>query len=513
MDLEPDPDPPDPKDDSGDFADTTNSIFSKPMFFVDEYDHSNIAEFVNIKNKKKEKKNKLSNSFKTKHTDKQLSMRPLQQALVSENLILNKKTPNIAGPPLQVESSLEPASVTQRAPKVAESPYRTFYMQTDPGPYMVQATLISEPMSGTTLHPLKFGSFLMKNGLGNILQDGIKRIGRNRISITFKTCSDANNFLNVMSKNLDYKVAIPTFNICKMGLVKGIPVEWTHEDIKMNLQIPDGYGPIVKSRRLSRRTVNSDSVSWTPTQSVVLTFDGQALPSRVYSFFSSIPVEQYIFPTIQCFNCCRFGHTRNNCRSKPRCSKCSGEHSGLSCLVTEYVCVNCSEPHMATNKLCPEFNRQTNIKKHMSENSTSYQEAAKLFPFKNTYSHVATSLQSSHPPSSNSVLDNNNIHSYKKTIVKKPKQAPSHSPGYDKQEHNSLIRSISFEETRTTGTALPANKAPLPSSEELNKLLSTLVNIIANSNLPESVAVTIINNISISIFNIFKHGSSPPVEL
>nr|XP_053618124.1 uncharacterized protein LOC128679735 [Plodia interpunctella] len=302
---------------------------------------------------------------------------------------LNKKTPSIAGPPLQVESSLEPASVTQRAPKVAESPYRTFYMQTDPGPYMVQATLISEPMSGTTLHPLKFGSFLMKNGLGNILQDGIKRIGRNRISITFKTCSDANNFLNVMSKNLGYKVAIPTFNICKMGLVKGIPVEWTHEDIKINLRIPDGYGPIVKSRRLSRRTVNSDSDSWTPTQSVVLTFDGQASPSRVYFFFSSIPVEQYIFPTIQCFNCCRFGHTRNNCRSKPRCSKCSGEHSGLSCLVTEHVCVNCSQPHMATNKLCPEFNRQTNIKKHMSENSTSYQEAAKLFPFKKTYSHVA----------------------------------------------------------------------------------------------------------------------------
>lgn len=517
MELEAGTDPPDPNI-TEETTDTTNSRFSQPIFFCDEFDLSNVSEFVNVKSKKSQKKKQLVNSFKPKISDKQLSLRPLQQALAGN--LANNVNKLIVPPRQIVQTSPEPTSaspsMTPSETPMADSVYRKKYTEQDPGPYMVHVTLISDSNSTTSLHPLKFGNFLKKSNLGNILQDGIKRVGRNRLAITFKTHSDANIFISNMSMNPLYNVVIPTYNICKMGLIKGIPQEWTHEDIVDNLQIPEGYGQIIKSRRLNRKSVNSDGTSWIPTQTVVLTFDGQSLPSRVYSFFSSIPVEQYIYPTVQCFNCCRFGHTRVQCRSKPRCNKCGGEHSGLACNTETFSCVNCRGEHMATNKSCPEFSRQTNIKKHMSQNPISYQEASKLFPIvKKSYSQITSSI----PLSAQSLndVDSSNSVSYKKTVIKKPKQASILNKGYDKSEYKSLIRSISFDESQgKVGSALQSNKekdTQLPSSDTLNKLLSTLINIIANSELPEHVALSLINNISLSIFNIFKYGQSPPVEL
>lgn len=83
---------------------------------------------------------------------------------------------------------------------------------------------------------------------------------------------------------------------------------------------------------------------------------------------------------------------------------------------------------MATHKNCPEFIRQTNIKKHMSNNSVSYQKASKLFPFaKKLYSKVVSSnpinLTNQSTPNEpfNKLLTNNKTSSYTKTVILKQK--------------------------------------------------------------------------------------------
>lgn len=202
MELEAGTDPPDPNI-TEETTDTTNSRFSQPIFFCDEFDLSNVSEFVNVKSKKSQKKKQLVNSFKPKISDKQLSLRPLQQALAGN--LANNVNKLIVPPRQIVQTSPEPTSaspsMTPSETPMADSVYRKKYTEQDPGPYMVHVTLISDSNSTTSLHPLKFGNFLKKSNLGNILQDGIKRVGRNRLAITFKTHSDANIFISNMSMN------------------------------------------------------------------------------------------------------------------------------------------------------------------------------------------------------------------------------------------------------------------------------------------------------------------------
>ncbi|KAA5660444.1 hypothetical protein F3G64_34280, partial [Pseudomonas aeruginosa] len=133
---------------------------------------------------------------------------------------------------------------------------------------------------------------------------------------------------------------------------RNIPTEWSEEEIINNISVPLGCGKILKIRRLRRKITVNDNKTFIDTESVVITFDGQVLPKRVYMCFTSLPVDLYIYPTVQCFNCRRFGHVRAQCRSKPRCFKCGQDHTGDSCNVEEenVSCCLCNGLHFAINK-------------------------------------------------------------------------------------------------------------------------------------------------------------------
>lgn len=436
--------------------------------------------------------------------------------LDSASVTFAKSSSSLTQPTQQINKSHNEMEVVPPAKE-----FRTLYQGTDPGPYIVHVTFNEdESKKGATLHPLDFSYFLHKNGLRNIIENGIKRVGRNRLSISFSSGKDANDFIQneALAKTKKYTTSIPTFNICRMGIVKGVPEDWTHEDILLNLRVPDGFGAIIRSRRMCRKSISSSGVEWIPTQSVTLTFDGQCLPPRVFAFYSSLPVEKYILPTIQCFHCCRFGHTRDKCRSQPRCLKCSGDHDGKSCSIEVLHCINCSGSHKATDKTCPEFLRQANIKSHMSNNNVSYLEASKSFPpSKPSFAEVLHSTQHSSQvstsPSSPTFASHteNNKKWQKKTVITYPKIKNTQNKGYDQEVHNNIIKSFR-EPSPNNGCALGGSS--VQSSKEdssLQELLSQLVNIILNSSLPYSVALTLVNTISVTILN-FKHGQCDPVE-
>lgn len=113
----------------------------------------------------------------------------------------------------------------------------------------------------------------------------MKNVGRNKISVEFKNAQAANSFIINPTLTLSkYKALIPTFNITRTSLVRGIPCEWFLEDFVESLELPSGCGEVLKARRLNRKLVFDGNVSWVPTQSIVLTFRGQFLPEKIYSF-------------------------------------------------------------------------------------------------------------------------------------------------------------------------------------------------------------------------------------
>lgn len=225
------------------------------------------------------------------------------------------------------------------------------YGPNDVGPFIVHITRVEpDPAAGLTLRPIKIGLLLTKNNISNIVRDGVKAVGRNRIAIEFKTSGDANAFLQhpCLSQN-KLNASIPTYQVTRMGLIRGVPREWSMTELVEALELPDNCGVVLKARRLNRKVITEGIPSWVPTQSVVITLRGQVLPKHVYAYYTSLPVEKYLLPTIQCHNCCRFGHTKNICRSKPRCFRCGKDHTGDSCQA-EILCILCEGKHLATLK-------------------------------------------------------------------------------------------------------------------------------------------------------------------
>lgn len=83
--------------------------------------------------------------------------------------------------------------------------------------------------------------------------------------------------------------------------------------------------------------IKEGATVWKPSQTVVITLDGQCLPSRVSMCYNSLQVSAHNFPTIQCYLCCRFGHTKDKCRSAPRCFRCGNNHGGDACCKILYI--------------------------------------------------------------------------------------------------------------------------------------------------------------------------------
>lgn len=360
-------------------------------------------------------------------------------------LINEANSPPAPAPPA---SSPAPTLQIPNVQSTLQSPQSRLYVRSDAAPFIIHIQKTqTAPDDNTTLHPVEFGNFLRKNKFENIVNGSLKRIGRNRLSMSFTKHEDANSFISdprVTKNNL--RAFIPSFNITRIGLVRGVPASWSLEEVQENISVPIGCGNVLKIRRIKFKDVSKGSVEWKDTETIVVTFDGQVLPKRIFICYNSLPVELYIYPTIQCFNCCRFGHTKVQCRSKPRCFKCGQGHTADSCDVEEdsTVCCLCSGYHYATSKSCPEFSRQKDIKKSMAHNCISYAEASKLHPpVSKSFADVVTAslqTQSMSKPANKQLINSHTPkQSHKKTVFLKPRSSPKLSQGYDREAHNSLV--------------------------------------------------------------------------
>lgn len=403
---------------------------------------------------------------------------------------------------------------------------RNLFIGTDVSPFTIHVQT-NKTNANSSLHPVSFGKFLVKSNFRNIINGSVKRIGRTRISMAFSEMTDANAFLHDSRLEAENLTAyIPSFSITRMGLVRGIPAQWSEDEIVANISVPIGYGNVVKVRRLNRRVTNNDSVTWQPSETVVITFDGQHLPKRVFSCYNAIPVELYIFPTVQCFSCCKFGHTKTNCRSKPQCYKCGQMHTAETCSVNEEnaFCFWCNGPHFATSRSCPEHKRQKDIKVTMANSCISYGEAAKCHPpIKKSFADVLFQHNPSpHQPThqqtySNSVGNgsrqntSNQSQSYRKTIYVKPRGPPIRTnKGYDQAAHNALINEYSIP-SPANGCALKGLNNNEPKTQSVAEAIVALITLLTKSNLVSSSHVAPLLEALAATFT--QNGQDSSVEL
>ncbi|XP_060537421.1 uncharacterized protein LOC132708826 isoform X3 [Cylas formicarius] len=212
------------------------------------------------------------------------------------------------------------------------------YALTDQGPFMVVMEVMEDKVGN--IHPMNMGKHFHQNKVHSIVR--ITKKGINKIEHGYKkyipqrlvTCRgliwDLGDIINADNFYSEAEACVK-----KEGTLKKIK--------------------IINVRRLTKRirmqaldgSVVFKSV---PAKNYLVTFEGKTLPESIIIFKNERVVDKYISLVMMCINCCRFGHWKNQCKRKGRCSFC-----------TLYLCVRksqflkrekCPDDHLNPDHIC-----------------------------------------------------------------------------------------------------------------------------------------------------------------
>lgn len=147
----------------------------------------------------------------------------------------------------------------------------------------------------------------------------------------------------------------------KFGILKGVPFDILDEEIKTTLTNA-GYNN-TEIKRIQR--------NGKPTRAIKVQFDNttdleKAINNNITIDNLIIRVEEMSMQprVIQCFNCFRFNHIQDRCRSSKTCPTCSElyDETHDSCN-KEVHCINCNGPHASTDRQCPLYLQMVDIQK------------------------------------------------------------------------------------------------------------------------------------------------------
>ena len=145
------------------------------------------------------------------------------------------------------------------------------------------------------------------------------------------------------------------------------------DEIKQRL---NEFGQEVKEVYRVMVTKNNEKV---PTKTLIITFLSPKIPDYLYVGFVRVKVRMYVPNPRRCYQCQRFGHTKNFCEHESVCDRCGQpEHESSAC-TNPLHCVNCEGEHPASSRDCPQWKLRKGILKYKFENDVSYPEAEKHF--------------------------------------------------------------------------------------------------------------------------------------
>ena len=176
------------------------------------------------------------------------------------------------------------------------------------------------------------------------------------------TCSSAQQVKTLLScKNLsngNKTVEVETSSLKPVGAkgaIYNVALEISTDELVEGL----AGQKVTFVKRFSFRCKESSEIR--DSKSVFLQFSTADLPAEVKLGYLLFRVKQYIPKPLRCFKCNSFGHVASYCRGRERCSNCGGEDKYNECNADTAKCPNCGGNHSANDKVCPRYQRETEI--------------------------------------------------------------------------------------------------------------------------------------------------------
>ncbi|XP_071582274.1 uncharacterized protein [Temnothorax nylanderi] len=199
----------------------------------------------------------------------------------------------------------------------------------------------------------------------------------NLARLKFRKDEDANSCIERL--NTRYKDKIQVYIDNRSRFCKGVIADWPYsiEELWENLGKKDN---ILQLEVMKKRIYNREEkkLEIKETNNIIITVKGNKLPEKftIFEGFGNLRVRPYVESVSQCFRCFKYGHFQNNCKSNDLCGRCGNTAHGPCGF--EFKCVNCGGRHRATDKKCPVYIKNKEIKKVMAYHSASYTEAMKI---------------------------------------------------------------------------------------------------------------------------------------
>lgn len=221
---------------------------------------------------------------------------------------------------------------------------------------------------------------------------------------SMKTIKDGNYLVEMSEKN-HTQLLLKTTNLA------GVPVKVSaHKalnssrcviycrelDNMSELEIKDELKPqgITGVERMKKRQ-NGNLV---PSDSYILTCKTPVIPTEIKVAYLNCKTKVYIPNPQRCFNCQKYGHSKNYCKKSPICARCGDTHNDQDCKNDPH-CANCSGDHPAYFRSCPQWKTEKAILTIKFEKNISFPEARKEVErtspdtSRNSYANVAKNQQ------------------------------------------------------------------------------------------------------------------------
>lgn len=257
------------------------------------------------------------------------------------------------------------------------------YIRTDKGPFFV----IVEKQD---MNLYKLSKELKTINIINIVN--IEIINKRKAKILFKTWYDANKIINneFLMKN-EYSCFIPEMYVNTVGVIRGLPLDITIDDIRLNHECTE---QLIHAERITRWNASEKRAE--STETIKLTFRSKNLPDKIKIYDILSKLDYYVPNPIFCVKCLNYGHKQKYCKGVERCNTCAAnlpndlqkEEGQIHTCDNIANCKHCGPGHKSNDyKLCNERKRQIKINKYMVVEKVSYIESVKHFFKQKNISH------------------------------------------------------------------------------------------------------------------------------
>lgn len=201
----------------------------------------------------------------------------------------------------------------------------------------------------------------------------LTRQGKLLVVTNSKEC--AREILAIQSiLNIEVDVKVLFENLTTRFLLFNIPVSLSLAEVATEIEEVNNFK--IKEIRRFAKNVGGKKI---PTETILVTKLGTSLPTHVKLFFTRHQIRLFVDRPRQCQKCYRFEHNTQNCKYNNRCERCGEEHTTEACNCATIKCAGCNGGHMASDKQCPLWTKETKILRYKAENHVSFAEARRNF--------------------------------------------------------------------------------------------------------------------------------------